>query len=78
MEQINLPGMTMCVVKAGLAAGTTSTISTTGATVYSIDGEAYSVAAKTSAATPTVDAVTNTAFALVRPGIWAMTAVRDC
>lgn len=55
-------GATFCAVKATLAAGTTTTFSTTGATVYCIGGKAYSVAAKTNAATPTTDVNTGEAF----------------
>jgi hypothetical protein len=43
-------------VKVALAAGTTTTISTTGTTTYGINGKAYSKAAITNGATPTTDA----------------------
>jgi hypothetical protein len=62
MQEITNRGATMCVSKAALAAGTTTTFSTTGATLYCIEGKAYSVAAKTNAATPTTDANTGEAF----------------
>lgn len=62
MQALDYRGITMCSVKATLAAGTTTTFSTTGATVYSIGGKAYSVAAATNGATPTTDANTGAAF----------------
>lgn len=62
MQALDYRGITMCSVKATYAAGTTTTYSTTGATVYSINGKAYSVAAATNAATPTTDATTGAAF----------------
>lgn len=58
-------GLTMCTMKAALAAGTTTTFSTTGTTLYCIDGEAYSVAAASNVATPTTDVVTGVAFVAV-------------
>lgn len=62
MQQLDIAGLTMCTSKAALAAGTTTTYSTTGATLYCIKGKAYSVAAKTNAATPTTDINTAAAF----------------
>ena len=57
----SLPG-TFCLSKATFAAGTTTTYSTTGTTVYAINGKAYSTAAKTNVATPTVDIQDGAAF----------------
>jgi len=54
--------VTMCLSKVALAAGTTTTISTTGTTIYSIRGKAYSKAAITNGATPTTDWATGNAF----------------
>lgn len=54
--------VTMCLSKVTLAAGTTTTLSNTGTTVYAIRGKAYSKAAMTNAATPTTDAATGAAF----------------
>lgn len=54
--------VTMCLSKVTLAAGTTTTLSTTGTTVYAIRGKAYSKAAITNGATPTTDASTGAAF----------------
>ena len=54
--------LTLCLSKVTLAAGTTSTISNTGTTVFSILGKAYSKTAITNGATPTTDAQTGLAF----------------
>lgn len=67
MQEMTNRGATMCTVKATLAAGTTTTYSTTGATLYCIGGKAYSRAAATNVATPTTDANTGEAFIPVRP-----------
>ncbi len=53
---------TMCFTKATLAAGTTTTISTTGTTTFSILGKFYTKAAITNGATPTADYATGAAF----------------
>lgn len=62
MQNTDIRGLNFCTSVAALAAGTTTTFSTTGATLYSIGGKAYSTAAGTNAATPTTDAVTGDAF----------------
>ena len=62
MESIELRGANFCSSYAALAAGTGSTFSTTGATLYCIDGKAFTTSAASSAATPTTDAVTGSAF----------------
>jgi len=62
MQEVITRGLRMCVSKAAFAAGTTTTFSTTGATLFCVDGKAYSVAAKTNAANPTTDANTGAAF----------------
>lgn len=54
--------MTMCFGKVTLAAGTTSTLSNTGTTAYTIRGKAYSKAAMSNLATPTTDWATGSAF----------------
>ena len=54
--------LTMTTMKAALAAGTTTTYSTTGTTLFCIKGKAYSKAAATNAATPTTDHTTGLAF----------------
>lgn len=55
-------GKTECLMHCALAAGTTSTISTTGTTHFAIGGKTYTKAAMTNAATPTADANTGAAF----------------
>lgn len=54
-----------CLSKAGLAAGSTTTYTTANAITYCVDGEALTFAAKTSQATPTLDANTGVAFETV-------------
>lgn len=62
MDNLFAVAATICLSKVALAAGTTSTISTTGTTVYAIRGKAYSKAALVNVATPTVDSQTSLAF----------------
>lgn len=62
MDNLKMAPLTLCLSKATLAAGTTTTYSTTGTTVYAIKGKAYSTAAKTNVATPTVDITDGLAF----------------
>lgn len=64
-EQLEQRGFTGTLMKAALAAGTTTTYSTTGTTHYSIDGKAYSKGAVTNGATPTTDVNTGAAFVAV-------------
>lgn len=52
----------MCLSKVALAAGTTTTLSTTGTTIYAIRGKAYSKGAITNGATPTTDYATGNNF----------------
>lgn len=59
--QSNIP-VTMCLSKVALAAGTTTTLSTTGTTVFTIRGKMYSKTAITNGATPTTDYATGAAF----------------
>lgn len=65
MQELDVRGLNICTSYAALAAGTTTTFSTTGATLYSINGRAYSTAAGSNAATPTTDANTGAAFTAV-------------
>lgn len=51
-----------CMSWAGLSAGTTTTINTTGVVIYAILGKAYYKAQLSNGATPTTDAVTGLAF----------------
>lgn len=71
MESLVLRGSTFCTSKATLAAGTTSTLSSTGTLHFCIEGKAYSHAALSNAATPTTDATTAAAFV-------ALTASKGC
>ena len=54
--------VTMCLSKVTLAAGSTTTLSTTGTTIYAILGKAYTKAALSNQATPTTDYSTGLAF----------------
>lgn len=62
MNHFALAPLSLCLSKAGLSAGTTTTITTTATVVYAIGGIAYSKGAITNGATPTTDAVTGAAF----------------
>jgi len=64
--------LTICVSKATLAlSGAVATFTTTGATLYSIKGKAYSTAAAAGAATGTTDANTGTTFVPIPAGVAA-------
>lgn len=62
MDLQSLIPLTLCLGKVTLAAGTTTTLSNTGTTIFAIRGKAYSKAAMTNAATPVTDYATNAAF----------------
>ena len=62
MHPAAIAPMTMCLSKATLAAGTTSTVSTTGTTTYVIGGLFYTKTALSNVATPTTDWMTGNAF----------------
>lgn len=62
MDFLQQSPVTMCLGKAAIAAGTTSTYSTTGTTTYAIKGKAFSTAAKANVATPTINSGTASAF----------------
>jgi hypothetical protein len=62
MDALSQIAQTMCLSKATLAAGTTTTVSTTGTTTYVIQGKIYTKTAITNGATPTTDAATGAAF----------------
>ena len=68
MDYLQQAPMTATLVKAGLAAGTTNTFSTTGATVWANKGKAFSKVAQTNAALPAVDRTTGVAFAPIAGG----------
>ena len=63
MDNLSLVPLSICVSKAGLTAGTTTTYTTTGAVVFSNRGKMYSAPAATNVATPTTDADTGNLFA---------------
>lgn len=67
MDTLATGPLTICTSVAALAAGTTTTFSTTGATLYSIRGKAFSTSAASNAATPTTDANTGAAFVTLAP-----------
>lgn len=62
MDQLALLPATCNYTKAGLAAGTTTTLSTTATVQYAIQGKSYSKTAITNGATPTTDYATGLAF----------------
>lgn len=62
MDTLQQVPLTMALFSCTLAAGTTTTISTTGSTHYSIKGKGYIKTAITNGATPTTDATTAAAF----------------
>ena len=68
MDALQTPPLTLCTSKATAAAGTTTTFSTTGATLYCIKGKAFTTSAAANAATPTTDAATAVAFVPVAVG----------
>lgn len=62
MDNLAVAPLTMCTTKAGLAAGTTTTLTTGATALYSIGGKAYSKGATSNQATPTTDFNTGAAF----------------
>ena len=62
MDALQQIPFTMCMTKATLAAGTTTTFSTTNATIVAIKGKAFTISAAANAATPTPDKNTGVAF----------------
>lgn len=62
MEAIALAGLTMALNKFTVAAGTTTTLSTSNTNTYCIKGKAYTRTALTNQATPTTDGATSAAF----------------
>ena len=67
MDTLQQAPLTLCLTKAGLSAGTTSTVTTTATVTYANRGKLYSKAALTNQATPTTDAVTGLAFPALNP-----------
>ena len=68
MDMSALSGSTGCLSAVTLAAGTTTTVTSTGAIVYAINGKAYTAAALSNTAHPTTDANTAAAFVGVAIG----------
>ena len=62
MDTVAIGSLTMCLTKATLAAGTTTTVSTTGTTTYIIESIFYTKTALSNQATPTTDWSTGNAF----------------
>lgn len=62
MDNLAVAPLTMATTKAGLAVGTTTTITTANASTYCIKGKAYTAAGASNAAAPTTDANTGAAF----------------
>lgn len=65
MDALQSIPLTLALGKATLAAGTTTTLSSTGTLGYAIRGKAYSRAAMSNTATPTTDANSGLAFSPV-------------
>jgi len=61
-QNLDLYGGNYCTTKAGLAVGTTTTITTANASLYAINGRAYTAAGASNAAAPTLDSNTGAAF----------------
>ncbi len=57
-----------CFTKAGMAAGTTTTLTTANTQEFSIGGKSYKKAGTSNEATPTTDIVTGAAFVAVAVG----------
>lgn len=62
MDNQAVASLNLCLDKAGLTAGTTTTYTTAAAVAYAIKGKLYSKAAVTNGATPTTDFATGAAF----------------
>ena len=65
MDNLTAAPGTFATTKAGLAVGTTTTLTTANTQIYCIKGKAYSVAAASNEATPTTDANTGAAFTAI-------------
>lgn len=62
MDNLQFIPLTACLSKVTLAAGSTTTLSTTGTTTYAIRGKMFSKTALTNQATPTTDFSTGLTF----------------
>lgn len=65
MDNLAVGPVTVCSTKAGMAAGTTSTLTTASTQLFSLKGKAFSKAGTSNEATPTTDAATGAAFVAV-------------
>lgn len=72
MDALQFPPLTMATGKAGLAAGTTTTLTIGTTTPYCIQGKAFSRASVSNTATPTTDANTGVAFLPIPVGSGAV------
>ena len=72
MDILALSGSTGCLSSVTLAAGTTTTVTSTGAIVYAINGKAYTAAALSNTAHPTTDINTGVAFVGIPIGYGAV------
>ena len=68
MDQLSQVPLTLATTIAGLAAGTTTTITIANDVQYAIRGKGYKKTAASNAATPTSDATTGSAFSAVAAG----------
>lgn len=65
MDALQQIPLTLCTTKAGLAVGTTTTLTTANTQLYGIKGKAYTKAGTSNEATPTSDSTTGTTFVAV-------------
>ena len=72
MELSQLSGLTATLGAVTLAAGTTTTVSTTAAIIYAIDGKAYTATALSNTAHPSTDVNTGAAFVPIPAGYGAI------
>jgi hypothetical protein len=68
MDALTQTPLTLALAKAGLAAGTTTTLTIGTTTPFGLKGKAYSKASVSNTATPTTDATTGAAFLPVPAG----------
>jgi hypothetical protein len=70
-----LPSGTLATTKAGLAVGTTTTLTTANTQLYSIKGISYTKAGVSNEATPTLDSNTGVAFTAIPVGYGGVFAI---
>lgn len=75
MDRLSQLPLTLCAGSAGIAAGTTTTLTSARAISYSIGGKAYYKAAASNEATPTTDVVTSAAFPAIAVNYGAVVVV---